>query len=188
MKIKAVFLVCLFQAAAAAGENKAGPLPPGLGEAVTRAVVLPGVQAAAAAARNAEEGARAASKAYGRLFSQLRERSARRGAPDLALVRVCLKLTMRVNNGSLKTLSGYKAYPAEKDFERYAAAGRARIKAFSDGLGKDHAWGEPDNKRVQDILMLELKKGIAMLPLYRGAGVPMPPAPTPEEQEYFEAK
>lgn len=120
-----------------------------------------------------------------KLARQLRERFPRREPADRALVRVCMRLTLRVNNTWLDTIAGKRVYPGQEDFDRFAAAALAELKKYSERLGKDHVWGPVDDKAAGDILDRELRRGINRLPVYRGRGWPPEPLPSPEEREYL---
>lgn len=123
----------------------------------------------------------AAAMARVKLARQLRERFPRREAPERSLVRVCLRLTLRVNNTWLETISGRRIYPGQEDFDRFADSALAELKKYAGRLGKEHIWGPVDDKAAGDILDRELRRGINRLPVYRGRGWPPEPPPSAEE-------
>lgn len=125
----------------------------------------------------------AAALARVKLVRQLRERFPRREAPDRALVRVCLRLTLRVNNTWLDTIAGKRVYPGQEDFDRFAGAALEELRKYSGRLGKEHVWGPVDDKAAGDIVDRELRRGINRLPVYRGRGWPPEPRLSPEEKE-----
>jgi len=127
----------------------------------------------------------AAALARVKLLRQLRERFPHREPPERALVRVCLRLTLRVNNTWLETISGRRIYPGQEDFDRFADSALAELKRQADRLGKEHIWGPVDDKVAGDILDRELRRGINRLPVYRGRGWPPEPPPSAEENAYF---
>lgn len=121
------------------------------------------------------------------LLHQLKKRFPARKAPDLDLVRLCMKTEMRLNNGWLETAGGSKDYPAGKDFDNFAALGRKALKKYIGRMDKEHVWGPVDDKASQDILTRELKNGLRMLPTRLGKKVPDCAPLTPEDEELLKS-
>ncbi|OGR80166.1 MAG: hypothetical protein A2X32_05865 [Elusimicrobia bacterium GWC2_64_44] len=124
----------------------------------------------------------AAVRARVELAMQLRERFPRRELPDLAAVRLCMRTTLRLNNTWLDTLSGYRIYPGQEEFDRFAAAGLEALRKYTAGLPADHKWGPVDDKAAQDLVDRELRRGLNRQPVYRGPGRPPEPQPSAEER------
>lgn len=142
-------------------------------EAITRAIVEPAVYVTrwgTAAAIN-----------RAKLAMQLRERFPRREPPDRDLLRLCLKLTLRINNTWLDSLSGTRIYPGQEEFERYASDADAALMKYEAGLPADQKWGPVNDKAAQDIIDRELRRGVNRRPIYRGSGRPPDPPPSAEE-------
>ncbi|HNW43675.1 MAG TPA: hypothetical protein PKI19_04170 [Elusimicrobiales bacterium] len=169
-----------FCAGAQGGDKAAGERGQAVAVSFVKQVIVP---VSVTAAVNGRDAANAGVK----LLWQVKRRFPARQAPDPALVRVYLKTELRLNNSWLDTPGGVKSCPAQKDFERFAAAGRDEIKKYADRLGKEHVWGPTDDAAVQNLLRNELKKGIRTLPAYRGKGVPACAALTPEEEALLQA-
>lgn len=171
--------LCSGPAFAAAPEQKKDAPQAGItraeAEAIAQALIKP--------ALHVTRFGTAAALARARLAQQLRARFPRREAPDTALVRLCMRLTLRVNNTWLNTISGTRIYPGQEDFERFAAAGAAELGKYAARLDKEHKWGPVDDKAAQDIVDRELRRGLNRLPVYRGRGNPPEPPPSPEETE-----
>lgn len=127
----------------------------------------------------------AAVRAEVRLARQLRERFPARALPDKALLRVCLRLTLRLNNTWLQSLHGRRIYPGQEEFDRIADAAAAELARYYASLPADHKWRDRDDKAVQDIRHRELRRGINRLPVYRGRGWPPEPPPSAEENAYL---
>lgn len=142
-------------------------------EAITRAITEPAIYVV----RWGTAGALTRAK----LVMQLRERFPRREPPDRDLVRLCLKLTLRVNNAWLDTISGFRIYPGQEEFDRYAADASAALIKYEAGLPAAHKWGPVDDKAAQDIVDRELRRGVNRRPVYRGSGRPPEPPPSAEE-------
>ncbi|MDD2805418.1 MAG: hypothetical protein PHV33_07670 [Elusimicrobiales bacterium] len=178
MTLKFLFAL-IFAAPSFAAAPQTGTAAPQAGitraeaEAIARAIAEPAVFVARFGT--------AAALAHARLAQQLRERFPRREPPDQGLVRVCMRLTLRVNNAWLNTISGTRIYPGQEDFDRFAAAARLALKKYADGLDKEHKWGPVDDKAAQDIVDRELRRGLNRLPVYRGRGLPPEPPPSAEE-------
>jgi hypothetical protein len=167
-----------FSAAPPSGMNDAVPnLTPTEIDAIARAITEPALYIT--------RWSQAAVKARIKLARQLRERFPLREAPDMELVRVCMRLTLRLNNRWLECLAGWRIYPGPEDFDVIAAAGLAEIEKYTAGLPPEHHWGPNDDTTAQSILERELKRGINRLPVYRGRGYPPEPNPSPEELEYL---
>lgn len=143
-------------------------------EAITRAIVEPAVYVT--------RWGTAAAMTRVKLAQQLRERFPRREAPDRDLVRLCMRLTLRVNNAWLDSISGTRIYPGQEEFDRYAADAVAALAKHAAALPDGHKWGPVDDKAAQDILDRELRRGVNRQPVYRGSGRPPEPPPSPEEQ------
>ncbi|HCC49142.1 MAG TPA: hypothetical protein DEQ38_13655 [Elusimicrobia bacterium] len=181
MTAPALLAALLFAGPAAA----APPEPAAPQAAITRAEAEAIARALTAPAVYVARWGQAAVMAKVRLLRQLRERFPRRETPDAALVRVCLRLTLRLNNTWLEAMAGKRVYPGQEDFDRFTAAGLAALKKYTDGLDREHLWGPVDDRAAQDILDRELKRGLNRLPVYRGRGYPPEPPPSPEEKEYL---
>lgn len=123
-----------------------------------------------------------------KLAFQMEKRFPARQAPDLALVRLYLKELLLSNNTLLATPGATREYPAEADFDRFAAGGRAELKKYAGRLDKEHRWGPTDNAAVQNILRAELKKGLRTLPAYRGKGLPAAAPLTREDEALLKGK
>lgn len=143
-------------------------------EAITRAIVEPAVYVT--------RWGTASALTRVKLARQLRERFPLREAPDHDLVQLCLRLTLRVNNAWLDSISGTRIYPGQEEFDRYAADAAAALTKYASGLPADHKWGPVNDKAAQDILDRELRRGVNRRPVYRGSGRPPEPPPSPEEQ------
>lgn len=167
-----------FSTAPSSGTNDAAPkLTPAEIDAITRAITEPALYIT--------RWSQAVVKAKIKLARQLRERFPGRQAPDMELVRVCMRLTLRLNNRWLECLAGWRIYPGPEDFDVIAAAGLAGIEKYTAGLPPEHQWGPNDDTTAQSILDRELKRGINRLPVYRGRGYPPEPSPSPEELQYL---
>lgn len=142
-------------------------------EAITRAIVEPAVYVT--------RWGTAGALTRARLVMQLRERFPRREPPDRALLRLCLKLTLRVNNTWLESVSGTRIYPGQEEFDRYASDASAALMRYEAGLPADQKWGPVNDKAAQDILDRELRRGVNRRPVYRGSGRPPDPPPSAEE-------
>jgi len=102
-------------------------------EAITRAITEPAIYVT--------RWAQAAVRARVQLSMQLRERFPRRELPDLAVVRLCMRTTLRLNNTWLDTFTGHRVYPGQEEFDRFAAAGLEALRKYTAGLPADHKWG-----------------------------------------------
>lgn len=142
-------------------------------EAITRAIVEPAVYVT--------RWGTAAALTRMKLVQQLRERFPRREPPDRGLVRLCLQLTLRVNNGWLESVSGARIYPGPEEFDRYAADVSAALMKYGAALPDGHKWGPVNDKAAQDIMDRELRRGVNRRPIYRGSGRPPEPPPSAEE-------
>lgn len=142
-------------------------------EAITRAITEPAIYVV--------RWGTAGALTRARLVMQLRERFPRREPPDRDLVRLCLKLTLRVNNTWLDSISGTRIYPGQEEFDRYASDASAALARYAAGLPADHKWGPVDDKAAQDILDRELRRSVNRRPVYRGSGRPPDPPPSAEE-------
>lgn len=142
-------------------------------EAITRAITEPAIYVV--------RWGTAAALTRARLAMQLRERFPRREPADHDLVRLCLKLTLRVNNTWLESISGTRIYPGHEEFDRYASDASAALMRYEAGLPADQKWGPVNDKAAQDILDRELRRGVNRRPVYRGSGRPPDPPPSAEE-------
>lgn len=180
--MKALLLALAAASALAAAPSQEPRLPgpaltPAEIAAITKAITEPAIYIA--------RWSGAAVKARVKLALQIRERLPKKELPDEALVRVTMRLTLRLNNAWLDGLTGRRIYPGPEDFKVFAAAGLAGLKRYAENLPAGHTWGPVDDKACQDLLDLELRRGVNRLPVYRGRGWPPEPLPSPEEREYL---
>ena len=145
--------------------------------AITKALVTPVVYVTG--------WAQASVKARAALCRQLRERFPDRRPPDKALVRACLRLTLRLNNAWLQGFGGRRLYPGQEDFDRFAEAALEALRRYSSGLPAEHVWGPNDDRAAQDMLDRELRLGVSRLPYCGTRPCPPDPAPAEEEKSYL---
>ncbi|MDA8131252.1 MAG: hypothetical protein M0011_07075 [Elusimicrobia bacterium] len=127
-------------------------------------------------------------KARLELCRQLRERFPQRKPPDKALVQVCMRLTLRMNNSWLQGMGGKRAFPGTEDFDRFADSGLAVLQKYSAGLPEEHVWGPNDDKAAQDILDRELRLGVNRLPYCGAKPCRQEPEPSADELKYLPAR
>ncbi|MDA8242654.1 MAG: hypothetical protein M0025_00840 [Elusimicrobia bacterium] len=179
-----LFPFLAFLLAAPAGAQQVGassaPLTGPQLKAITKTVVAPMLYVTG--------WSQAAVKARLELCRQLRERYPQKLPPDKDLVRVCLRLTLRLNNSWLQGMGGKRAYPGTEDFDRFADSALAALQKYSAGLPEEHVWGPNDDTAAQDILDRELRLGLGRLPYCGAKPCAREPEPSPEELKYLPAR